>query len=121
MKQQQIEALIKSSPNDVWSVLTKSGLELVTQMRLQTGSGLLGTEQDIILTNPYQVRMLQIPEPTDRGIHIQVQPQMQPMLFFMKCTELPTEAADIWAIAAAPKKISDAYLQATSRIILGAH
>lgn len=122
MKHQEIVNLVRSSPNDVWSVLTKAGLELVTQMRLESkrvfdSSG--SQEVDILFTKPYQVRALQVPEPTERGIHIQVQPQMQPLLFFMQCPELPVDAVDIWAITSAPKKISDLYLQANSRIILG--
>lgn len=112
MRFDDIHNLIIASPNEVWSILMKNGIELVSQVAASP-------VKQLSLTRPFQVRTITVPMQDGKGgVHVNTSPQMQPFYFFMQAREIPLFHDEVWHMLAATKKISDAYIQQTSGIVM---
>lgn len=110
--------LDRSARNEVWTILMKNGLELISQLAVEpTVVG--GGDQRLFLHKPFTMRTINIPMQTPEGININTKPQMQPFVWTLMLKDLPLYPEDVWYMTSAPKGLQDAYLQETSGIILG--
>ncbi len=119
MQFHEIKQLNDAAPNEVWAVLMKNGLELVSQIRHEPA--LVGGDGRLFFYKPFQMRTINVPMQTPNGVHINTTPQMQPFMWLLQEKDLPLNPEDIWYITGSPKKLHDAYIQETSGIIVGQH
>ena len=113
MSPAELTQLITANSSEVWSILLKNGLELVSQIGQKASiiPGFSDSSGTFALQRPFQVRVINIPVPTPQGIHVNTSPQMQPLWFFMQAKEVPIEPVDIWHMVPSIKKVHDAYLE----------
>jgi hypothetical protein len=123
MKPNDVSSLISQSPNEVWSILLKNGMELVTQMREEDVivRPLAEQKHAFLLSKPFIVRPIHVPVQNGNQIHVQTTVQSMPLVMKMQQPELPIDADDIWVMTTASKASSDEYLQQTSGILIGKH
>mgnify|MGYP002789000159 CR=1 FL=1 len=119
MQFHEIKQLNDAAPNEVWAILLRSGIELVSQIRYEPA--LVGDGGRLFLYKPFTMRTISVPMQTPQGIHINSQPQMQPFMWLLQSKELPLHPEDVWYMTGSPKKLHDAYVQETSGIIVGGH
>lgn len=114
MNEAAIVDLLAANPGEVWSVLMKSGQEIVCKMELNVPQ-----YKTVNLLKPLAVRHIHYPIGDEQGrMELKTQPQMQRMCAFIPDDVYPTEMGQLWFMRPAVKKIADAYIQATTGLAL---
>jgi hypothetical protein len=122
MDRQDIERLVAGTRNEVWTILMKSGLELITQLTMDSspiiGAEMSYTPSKILLYRPLKVTPASLPMQGHQRVQINNIPQMLPLAWFWKDRDMKIqiEPADIWAMIPAPKEFADEYSERVSGI-----
>lgn len=120
MNKQNLEQAIvdaPSNPHQVFVVLMRNGMEIVTRIRHREMK--ISSDPEFTLVKPMLVRVHGIPIQTPQGMAVKTAAQPTPITLVMQAEQIPLYAEDVWHITQCPKAATDMYVQETSGIVLG--